>query len=68
MSIGYVVGLDYENPYLNPYKEFQRLKHHKVWKPFLEGGKCVFLFVSSSWLSLLALLVDSSVTRELMFG
>ncbi len=23
LSIGYVVGLDYENPYLSPYKEFQ---------------------------------------------
>ena len=23
-----VVGLNYENPYLNPYKEFQRWKHH----------------------------------------
>ena len=26
--IGFVVGLDYENPYLNPYREFQRWKHH----------------------------------------
>jgi flavin-dependent dehydrogenase len=25
---GMVVGLNYENPYLNPYKEFQRWKHH----------------------------------------
>lgn len=26
--VGMVVGLDYENPYLNPYEEFQRWKHH----------------------------------------
>eukprot|EP01128_Nolandella_sp_AFSM9_P006196 TRINITY_DN3129_c0_g1_i1.p1 TRINITY_DN3129_c0_g1~~TRINITY_DN3129_c0_g1_i1.p1 ORF type:complete len:627 (+),score=166.61 TRINITY_DN3129_c0_g1_i1:2-1882(+) len=41
VSIGYVVGLDYENPYLSPYKEFQRLKHHPAWAEHLEGGKCV---------------------------
>lgn len=28
LSIGFVVGLDYENPYLNPYEEFQRFKTH----------------------------------------
>lgn len=28
IHIGYVIGLDYKNPYLNPYKEFQRWKHH----------------------------------------
>ena len=28
VSIGYVVGLDYQNPYLNPYQEFQRFKTH----------------------------------------
>ena len=28
MLKGMVVGLNYENPYLNPYKEFQRWKHH----------------------------------------
>lgn len=27
-SIGYVIALDYKNPYLSPYKEFQRFKHH----------------------------------------
>ncbi|KAI9623501.1 hypothetical protein KEM48_009395 [Puccinia striiformis f. sp. tritici PST-130] len=28
VSLGLVVGLDYPNPYLSPYQEFQRLKHH----------------------------------------
>lgn len=41
VAIGYVVGLDYENPYLSPYKEFQRFKHHPSVKPLLEGGKCI---------------------------
>eukprot|EP00002_Diphylleia_rotans_P011214 TRINITY_DN2221_c0_g1_i1.p1 TRINITY_DN2221_c0_g1~~TRINITY_DN2221_c0_g1_i1.p1 ORF type:complete len:586 (+),score=123.96 TRINITY_DN2221_c0_g1_i1:59-1816(+) len=39
ISIGYVVGLDYENPYLNPYKEFQRFKHHPAIRKYLEGGQ-----------------------------
>jgi len=36
------VGLDYKNPYLSPYQEFQRLKHHKVFSDVLEGGSCVY--------------------------
>lgn len=38
---GLVVGLDYENPYLNPYKEFQRWKTHPEIKKHFEGGRCV---------------------------
>uniref|UniRef100_A0A6B2L0X4 Electron transfer flavoprotein-ubiquinone oxidoreductase n=1 Tax=Arcella intermedia TaxID=1963864 RepID=A0A6B2L0X4_9EUKA len=38
VSFGYVVGLDYENPYLSPYKEAQRLKHHPIIRQHLEGG------------------------------
>ncbi|MRW90766.1 FAD-binding protein [Duganella sp. FT80W] len=37
--VGYVVGLNYENPYLSPYEEFQRYKTHPEIRPFLEGGK-----------------------------
>ena len=37
--IGYVVGLDYQNPYLSPFDEFQRFKTHKAIKKTLEGGK-----------------------------
>jgi len=37
--IGYVVGLDYKNPYLSPFDEFQRFKTHKAIKKILEGGK-----------------------------
>jgi electron-transferring-flavoprotein dehydrogenase len=39
--IGFVVGLDYENPYLSPYQEFQRFKHHPKVAEHLEGGTCV---------------------------
>jgi electron-transferring-flavoprotein dehydrogenase len=36
-----VVGLDYGNPYLNPYKEFQRWKHHPAIAEHLQGGECI---------------------------
>lgn len=39
ISIGFVVGLGYTNPYLSPYEEFQRFKTHPAIRPFLEGGK-----------------------------
>lgn len=41
VSIGYVVGLDYENPYLSPYEEMQRFKTHPAIQPLLEGGRRV---------------------------
>lgn len=39
VSIGFVVGLDYENPYLSPFEEFQRFKQHPHIKSLLQGGK-----------------------------
>jgi electron-transferring-flavoprotein dehydrogenase len=41
IHIGFVVGLDYPNPYLNPYEEFQRFKLHKEIRKFLEGARCI---------------------------
>lgn len=41
IHIGLVVGLDYENPYLNPYEEFQKFKTHKIIRRLLEGGECI---------------------------
>jgi len=41
VSVGYVIGLDYQNPFLNPYKEFQRYKHHPFVSKNLEGGTCI---------------------------
>lgn len=41
IHLGMVVGLDYKNPYLNPYQEFQRYKTHPEIKKYLEGGKCI---------------------------
>ncbi|WP_343729605.1 electron transfer flavoprotein-ubiquinone oxidoreductase [Duganella sp.] len=37
--VGYVVGLNYENPYLSPYEEFQRYKTHPEIRTFFEGAK-----------------------------
>ncbi|MDX3931529.1 MAG: electron transfer flavoprotein-ubiquinone oxidoreductase [Stenotrophomonas sp.] len=39
VSIGYVVGLDYRNPWLSPFEEFQRFKTHPAIRTHLEGGK-----------------------------
>ena len=39
VSIGFVVGLDYQNPHLSPFEEFQRFKQHPVVRPILENGR-----------------------------
>lgn len=39
LAIGYVIGLDYQNPYLDPFAEFQRFKTHPAICSLLEGGK-----------------------------
>ncbi len=39
VSIGFVTGLDYSNPYLSPFNEMQRFKTHPFVRDFLEGAK-----------------------------
>jgi electron-transferring-flavoprotein dehydrogenase len=39
VAIGFVVGLDYTNPHLSPFDEFQRFKTHPKIRPLFEGGK-----------------------------
>lgn len=39
IAVGFVVGLNYRNPYLSPYEEFQRYKTHPAIRSMLEGGK-----------------------------
>jgi len=39
--VGFVVHLNYKNPYLNPYQEFQQFKHHPMVAELLKGGKRV---------------------------
>ena len=41
ISLGFVVHLNYENPYIAPYQEFQRWKHHPEVMKYIEGGKRV---------------------------
>lgn len=38
VAVGFVVGLDYKNPHLSPFDEFQRFKSHPEIRPLLEGG------------------------------
>jgi electron-transferring-flavoprotein dehydrogenase len=40
-AIGFVLHLNYANPYLSPFDEFQRVKLHPLIRPYLEGGKRV---------------------------
>lgn len=37
--VGYVIGLDYQNPYMSPFEEFQRFKTHPKIRSLFEGGK-----------------------------
>jgi len=39
VAVGFVVHLDYENPHLSPFDEFQRFKTHPAIRGFFEGGK-----------------------------
>jgi len=41
VSLGFVVALDYENPYLSPFEEFQRWKTHPAVRAQIEGGRRV---------------------------
>ncbi len=39
VAVGFVVGLDYPNPHLSPFDEFQRFKTHPAIRPTFEGGR-----------------------------
>src|SRR5690349_16144147 len=39
VAVGFVIGLDYKNPFLNPFEEFQRFKTHPAIRPFFDDGR-----------------------------
>jgi len=39
VAIGFVIHLNYKNPHLSPFDEFQRFKNHATISPYLEGGR-----------------------------
>lgn len=41
VTLGLVVALDYANPWISPYQEFQKMKKHPLYRETLEGGKCI---------------------------
>ena len=41
VALGFVVALDYENPFMSPYEEFQRFKTHPAIREILDGGRRV---------------------------
>ena len=38
VAVGFVIGLDYQNPYIHPFKTFQQFKTHPSVAPLFEGG------------------------------
>lgn len=41
VAVGLIVDLNYPNPYLSPFDEFQRMKHHPLFSRYLTGGQRV---------------------------
>lgn len=41
MSLGFVVALDYTNPYMSPFQEFQNFKRHPLVQEHIQGGTCL---------------------------
>ncbi|MBM6551530.1 electron transfer flavoprotein-ubiquinone oxidoreductase [Marinomonas ostreistagni] len=39
VAVGLIVDLNYQNPWLSPYEEFQRMKHHPLFKQYLDGAE-----------------------------
>jgi electron-transferring-flavoprotein dehydrogenase len=39
IAVGFVIGLDYKNPFLSPFEEFQRFKTHPAIRPYFDGGR-----------------------------
>jgi electron-transferring-flavoprotein dehydrogenase len=39
VAVGFIIGLDYQNPYLSPFDEMQRFKTHPAIRPTFEGGR-----------------------------
>jgi len=39
VSLGLIVDLAYQNPHISPFDEFQKLKHHPIFKQYIKGGK-----------------------------
>ena len=39
VAVGFVIGLDYKNPFLSPFEEFQRFKTHPAIRDFFAGGR-----------------------------
>jgi len=50
VAVGFVVGLDYTNPYLSPFKEFQKFKQHPSIRPTFEGGKRLIFIIRNLFL------------------
>ena len=72
VAVGFVIGLDYKNPYLHPFKTFQQFKTHPSVAPLFEGGTRIrYEFykipVLPSWLYLMRNYNNKKVLLRLFF-
>ena len=49
VAVGFVIGLDYKNPYLSPFDEMQRFKTHPAIRPLFEGAAALRMARGPSW-------------------
>jgi electron-transferring-flavoprotein dehydrogenase len=49
VSIGFVMGLDYTNPWISPFEEMQRFKTHPLIRPILTGGGASHMVPARWW-------------------
>ena len=49
VAVGFVIGLDYKNPYLSPFDEMQRFKTHPAIRPLFEGAAALRMALGPSW-------------------
>lgn len=68
LVVGLVVGLDYSNPWLSPFEEFQRYKTHPMLRQLLKGGKRIAYGARSITAGGLLSLPKLSVPGVLMVG
>ena len=62
--IGYVIGLDYKNPHLSPFDEFQRFKTHKDIKKNVRGWKKNFIWRQSFELKVVFKVYQKCICQE----
>ncbi len=64
VAVGFVVHLNYENPYLSPFEEFQRFKTHPLVRDTFSGGKTNRLWRAGNYRGRLPIRPEADVSRR----